>query len=67
MEIRKQRERLTHRLVCNPKTISSSTVAFAMSNEILFYDASIQSPTRPNKCYAPNTLYEYSETTGTCN
>ena len=30
-----------------------------MSNEILFYDISIQSPTHPNKCYAPNTLYEY--------
>jgi len=29
-----------------------------MSNEILFYDVSIQSSVRANKCFAPNTLYE---------
>ena len=33
-----------------------------MSNEILFYDISIQSSTRPTKCYAPNTLYESPKT-----
>ena len=30
-----------------------------MSNEILFYDLSIQSSVRANKCFAPNTLYGY--------
>lgn len=30
-----------------------------MANEILFYDVSIQSPVRTNKCFAPNTLYDY--------
>jgi len=29
-----------------------------MSNEILFYDLSIQSSVRPNKCFSQNTLYE---------
>jgi hypothetical protein len=33
----------------------------AMSNEILFYDVSVQTSVRPNKCFAPNTLYEYSQ------
>jgi len=27
-----------------------------MSSEILFYDVSVQSSVRPNKCFAPNTL-----------
>ena len=34
-----------------------------MSNEIIFYDASVQSSARSNKCYAPNTLYEYPQNT----
>ena len=32
-----------------------------MSNEILFYDLSIQSPVHPNKCFAPSTLYAHSK------
>ena len=38
-----------------------------MSNQIIFYDASIQSSVRSNKCYAPNTLYEYPQPTNTHN
>ena len=38
-----------------------------MSNEILFYDASVQSSVRPNKCFAPNTLYANPRTTDTHN
>lgn len=34
-----------------------------MSSDILFYDITIQSAVRPNKCFAPNTLYEYPRTT----
>ena len=30
-----------------------------MSNEILFYDLSIQSPVLANKSLTPNTLYDY--------
>ena len=33
-----------------------------MSNEILLYDLSIQSSVRSNKCFAPNTLYEFPQT-----
>jgi len=45
--------------VCVRKLSPDSSVAeTAMSNEILFYDISIQSPTHPTKCYAPNALYE---------
>ena len=35
-----------------------------MSNEIIFYDLTIQSSVRANKCFAPNTLYALPETTG---
>ena len=38
-----------------------------MSNQIIFYDASIQSSVRSNKSYAPNTLYEYPQPTNTHN
>ena len=30
-----------------------------MSPEILFYDVSIQSSVRSNKCFSPNTLYAH--------
>ena len=43
--------------IARSKSLSSTI----MSNEIIFYDASIQGPVRPNKCYAPNTLYVYSQ------
>jgi hypothetical protein len=33
-----------------------------MSNDIIFYDASIQSSVRANKGYAPNTLYVHPST-----
>ena len=29
-----------------------------MSKEILFYDLSVQSSVRANKCFAPNTMYD---------
>jgi len=30
-----------------------------MASEILFYDLSIQSSVRTNKCFAPNALYDH--------
>ena len=33
-----------------------------MSNEILFYDLSVQSSVRSNKCFSPNTLYAHPQT-----
>ena len=38
-----------------------------MSNEILFYDLSIQSSVHSNKCFAPNTLYAHSQNSHTHN
>ena len=53
-------------IACNLGTISTADYQGprtnpprAMSNEILFYDLSIQSPVRSNKCFAPNTLYAH--------
>ena len=38
------------------KYIASKYLSSTMSGEILFYDVSIQSPVRANKCYSPSTL-----------
>ena len=52
-KLRNKRNLLSHRLYpVGPKPLSH-----IMSNEILFYDLSIQGPVRANKCFAPNTLY----------
>ena len=47
---------LTHSL------IAGIHPSYTMSNEILFYDVTIQSSVRPNKAFTPNTLYEYPQT-----
>jgi len=32
-----------------------------MSNKIIFYDVSVQSSVRSNKCFSPNTLYAHPQ------
>jgi len=45
--------------LCRKPSLDLSVAGTVMSNEILFYDISIQSPSHPNQRCTPNTLYEY--------